>query len=77
MPGAWGGIELDVVVLELPAKDFAQGPGHFLNVQAASVGLLVIIVIRTPEEESIRGNKNNQKRDEELHLVLRFLDVIF
>ena len=77
MPGAWGGIELDVVVLKLPAKDFAQGPGHFLNVQAASVGLLVIIVIRTPEEESIRGDEENQKRDEELHLVLIFFDVVF
>jgi len=53
MPGAWGSIELDVVVLELLAEDVSQGPGHFLNVQAASVGLLVIITIRTPEEESI------------------------
>ena len=77
MPGTWGSIELDVVVLELLAEDAAQGSGHLLNVQAASVGLLVIIVIRTPEEESIRGDEENQKRDEELHLVLIFFDVIF
>ena len=75
MPGTWVGIEMDVVVLELLAEDAAQGPGHLLNVQAASVGLLVIIVIRTPEEESLRGDEEHQERDEELHLV--FVDVIF
>ena len=73
-----GDIELDIVVLKLPVEDVNKGPRHLLNALAGAPRVLVIIVVRTLEsapEESVRGGQDNQKKDDELHFVLIFVDV--
>lgn len=65
---------------DVPGQDVAQAPGQVPEVDvrvAACVGGLVIGTLEGEErkEESIRGGEDEQKRDEDLHIVLIFADV--
>ena len=59
-----------VVVVELLFEDFGQQPGQLLG-----VFVLVAILVEKAEEERIRGGDDDQKWDEEFHVVL--ISVVF
>ena len=58
------------VVVELLFEDFGQQPGQLLG-----VFVLVCILVEKAEEERIRGGDDDQKWDEEFHVVL--ISVVF
>ena len=66
----------DWVGVELPVQDVGQVPQVVVR-DAACVAGLIIGTMEGVEmkEESIRGGEDEQKRDEDLHVVLILADV--
>ena len=64
------------VGVELPVQDVGQVPQVVVR-DAACVAGLIIGTMEGVEmkEESIRGGEDDQKRDEDLHVVLIFADL--
>ena len=60
------------VVVELLFEDFGQQPGQLLGVV-----VLVAILVEKAEEERVRGGNDDQEWDEELHVVLISVAVVF
>ena len=65
-----------VVVVELLFEDFGQKPGQLLGV-LVSRSVLVCILVEKAEEECISCGENDQEWDEELHVVLISVAVVF